>query len=171
MYGLSIGIPTCSQIKDSRMKMLAHTPFCGQEVADACLSLFQQSTALLPTGYLFHAGGPSIYSRLGLPVDPLLGTANTSTLSPPLTLPLGTATELIAKTAAPSVVITEGIPPISVKMIEKICRWEFIDLSKLLLVQDPQPEDSTVIIVPHQSFRLPLPKLNNSYLLQNRVYT
>jgi len=87
---------------------------------------------------------PHLHSWLGLPVDPLLGPTNTSSLK--LNLPLGAPPELIAKTVAPSVVITEGIIHISVKMIEKIHHWEFIDLSKLLLAQDPQQEDSRVII-------------------------
>ena len=91
---------------------------------------------------IFHAGS-HVYS-LGLPVDPLLGTANNSSLQLPV--PLGTHPEVVAKTAAPSVVISEGIPPISVKLVEKIRRWEFIDLAKLLVNQDNQPEESTVVV-------------------------
>ena len=81
-----------------------------------------------------------VYS-LGLPVDPLLGTANNSSLQLPV--PLGTHPEVVAKTAAPSVLISEGIPP---KLVEKIRRWEFIDLAKLLVNQDNQPEESTVVV-------------------------
>ena len=77
-------------------------------------------------------------------VDPLLGTAYDS--SPQLPLPLGTHPEIVAKTAAPSIVIAEGIPPIPVKLVEKIRRWEFIDLSKLLVSQDTQPDEPTVVV-------------------------
>ena len=93
---------------------------------------------------IFHAGSHGSYTSLGLPVDPLLGTANNSSLQLPV--PLGTHPEVVAKTAVPSVVISEGIPPTSVKIIEKIRRWEFIDLAKLLVNQDSQPEESTVVV-------------------------
>ena len=69
-------------------------------------------------------------SVLGLLVDPLLLTTSASSLQ--LTLPLGTYPEFISKTAGPLVAITEGIPLISMKLVEKICQWKFIDLSKLL---------------------------------------
>ena len=93
---------------------------------------------------IFHAGSHGLYTSLGLPVDPLLGTANNLSLQLPV--PLGTYPEVMAKTVAPSVVIFEGIPPISVKIVEKICHWEFIDLSKLLVNQDNQPEESTAVV-------------------------
>ena len=69
-----------------------------------------------------------MYSVLGLPVDLLLGT--TSASLPQLPLPLGISPAIIAKTAGPSVVISVGIPPISMKWAEKIRQREFIDLSK-----------------------------------------
>lgn len=94
--------------------------------------------------YFSCAGNSGSYTRLGLPVDPLLGTAYAS--SPQLPLPLGTHPEIVAKTAAPSIVITEGIPPIPVKLVEKIRRWEFIDLAKLLVNQETQPEQPTILI-------------------------
>ena len=80
-------------------------------------------------------------SVLGLLVDPLLQTTSASSLE--LTLPLGTYPEFISKTAGPLVAITEGIPLISMKskLVEKICQWKFIDLSKLLQNQDSQPEE------------------------------
>ena len=93
---------------------------------------------------IFHAGSHGLYTSLGLPVDPLLGKANNLSLQLPV--PLGTHPEVVAKTAAPFVVISEGIPPISVKIVEKIRRWEFIDLAKLLVNQDNQPEESTVVV-------------------------
>lgn len=94
--------------------------------------------------YFFCAGETGSYARLGLPVDPLLGTAYASSIQLPL--PLGTHPEIVARTAAPSVVIVEGIPPIPVKLVEKIRRWEFIDLAKLLVNQEAQPDQPTVII-------------------------
>ena len=63
---------------------------------------------------IFHAGSHGLYTSLGLPVDPLLGTANNLSLQLPV--PLGTHPEVVAYTAAPSVVISEGIPP---KIVEK----------------------------------------------------
>ena len=98
----------------------------------------------LATEFIFCAGETGSYARLRLPVDPLLGTAYAS--SPQLPLPLGTHPEIVAKTAAPSVVISEGIPPIPVKLVEKIRHWEFIDLAKLLINHETQPEQPTIII-------------------------
>ena len=94
--------------------------------------------------YFLHTGIPSVSTVLGLPVNPFLGTASTS--FPQLPLPLGTSPEVISKTTGSSIVITEGIPPISSKLVEKICQWEFIDLSKLLQNQDAQPEEATIIL-------------------------
>ena len=54
-----------------------------------------------------------MYLGLGLPVDPLLEFT-----SPQLPLPLGTSPEVISRTAGPSVVISEGIPPISMKWVD-----------------------------------------------------
>ena len=96
--------------------------------------------------YFLHAGVPSGRSVLGLPVDPLLGMASSSSPHVQLPLPLGTSPEVISKTAGSSVVITEGIAPISMKLVEKIRQWEFVDLSKLLQNQDSHPEEATIII-------------------------
>ena len=79
-----------------------------------CLSVLScGSTARI---YLLHAGVPSVYLGLGLPMDPLLGT--TSASSPQLPLPLGTSPEVITRTASPSMLISEGIPPISMKWVD-----------------------------------------------------
>ncbi len=94
--------------------------------------------------FCFWAGEPGSYAGLGLPVDPLLGIAHDA--SPQLPLPLGTHPEIVARTAAPSIVISEGIPPIPVKLVEKIRCWEFIDLAKLLVNQETQPDHPTIII-------------------------
>ena len=64
---------------------------------------------------MFKGGAATRWSNLGLPVDPLLGTA--SLTMPHLPLPLGPMASTVARTAAPSVVITEGIP-VSFKVVE-----------------------------------------------------
>jgi len=62
-----------------------------------------------------------------LPVDPLLGLRG-----PPLP-PLNTASApQPPRVMSPSVVVTEGIPPVSARLIERIRRWEFIDLALML---------------------------------------
>ena len=44
----------------------------------------------------------------------------------------------------PAVVITEGIPPIPVCVLEKIRKWEYIDLGSLLEQQDGPAQNITV---------------------------
>ena len=80
------------------------------------------------------------WSNLSLPVDSRLG-ANILTL-PQLALPLGFLPSAVAKAAAPSVVVDEGIPPIPVKMVERIRRWEFVELENLLILQDNKTEET-----------------------------
>ena len=43
-----------------------------------------------------------------------------------------------------AVVITEGIPTILVHMLEKICKWEYIDLGLLLEQQNSPAQNITV---------------------------
>ena len=56
----------------------------------------------------------------------------------------------MARTAALAVVVIEGIPPISVKIVEKIRRWEFVDLANLLISQDPR--DNTFLFVNDEAY-------------------
>ena len=68
-----------------------------------------------------------------LPVDPSLHSTFTANL-PPLT---GNETSNIdfskeVNKQSASVVLSEGLPPISTKLLEKIQQWEFVDLTSLL---------------------------------------
>ena len=47
------------------------------------------------------------------------------------------------------VVLTEGLPPISTKLLEKIQRWEFIDLSSLLS-GEPSASKSETVTLSHE---------------------
>ena len=63
-----------------------------------------------------------------LPVDPLLSTG-------PSLPPLGSLAEgdLPAQsTSGSSTVINEGLPPLPTKLIDRIRRWEYVDLAQLL---------------------------------------
>ena len=42
------------------------------------------------------------------------------------------------------VILAEGMPRNSTKLIEKICCWEYVDLSKLLGGSDPVPDEASV---------------------------
>jgi len=85
--------------------------------------------------FSLYAGGPARWSNLRLPVDPLLGSSSSQTL-PSLPLLLGPQASLVARTAFPAVVVTEGIPPVSLKVIERVRWWEYVDLATLLASQD-----------------------------------
>ena len=51
--------------------------------------------------------------------------------------------ETTVKQAA--VVITEGLPPVSTKLLEKIQKWEFIELASLLTYDAPNMSDTLTI--------------------------
>lgn len=99
---------------------------------------------------MLSGGATSSWSTLGLPVDPLLGCSSSGANLPQLPLPLGHQATVVARTAAPAVVVIEGIPPISVKTVEKIRRWEFVDLANLLISQDPR--DDTFLFVNNEVY-------------------
>ena len=87
-------------------------------------------------------------------MDPQLG-ADSLTL-PQLPLPLGSLASTVARTAAPSVVVTEGIPPVSVKMVERIHRWEFVELANLLITQDSKLDEAPFVVDSEQlGFKAP----------------
>ena len=46
----------------------------------------------------------------------------------------------------PMVIVAEGIPPIQSKLVEKMRRWEYVDLSKLLGGSDPASEEAAMIV-------------------------
>ena len=93
---------------------------------------------------MFTGGAATRWSNLGLPVDPLLGTASPTV--PHLPLLLGPMASTVARTAALSVVITEGIPPVSFKVVEMIRRWEFVELANLLITQDIKSDEYSFTI-------------------------
>ena len=93
---------------------------------------------------MFTGGAATRWSNLGLPVDLLLGTA--SPTMPHLPLPLGPMASTVARIAAPSVVITEGIPLVSFKAVERIRQWEFVELANLLITQDIKSDEYFFIV-------------------------
>ena len=78
---------------------------------------------------LFSTGGHS--AGPPLPVDPLLALRGPPPL-PVLNLP---DPPQLAHVPSSSVVVTEGIPPVPQRLIAKIRRWEFVDLSQLLRIR------------------------------------
>lgn len=92
-------------------------------------------------------------SGVSLPVDPSLvpsSVADTAGLlaGTRLSIPIDTG---YAKT--PSVLIAEGIPPVPGKLLDKVRRWEFVDLAALLdgagqKVEDiPTLQDGRVVLI------------------------
>ena len=75
-----------------------------------------------------------------LQVDPLLGSERDR--ADALVLVCGSPE--LSSLKPPAVVITEGIPPIPVRVLEKICKWEYIDLGSLLEQQDGPAQNITV---------------------------
>ena len=71
---------------------------------------------------------------MGLAVDPLLNVSSSSLPQWPLPLTASIADNI--EVAGPSVIVTEGIPPVSTKIVEKIHHWEYVDLGSLLTSQE-----------------------------------
>ena len=65
---------------------------------------------------------------------------------PHLPLPLGPMASTVARTAAPSVVITEGILPVSFKVVERIRQWEVVELANLLITQDIKSDEYSFVV-------------------------
>ena len=86
---------------------------------------------------MFLSGGRSAGPLL--PVDPLLG-ARGAPLPPVSSLP-----DLPQLSRGPSLVVAEGIPPVSTRLIEKIRRWEFIDLAQLIGGADSSEGSSSMV--------------------------
>ena len=57
------------------------------------------------------------------------------------------------------VIVAEGILPIQTKLIEKMHRWEYVDLSKLLGTLDPVPDEASLVIE-GQQLRMEVPQRN-----------
>ena len=68
-------------------------------------------------------------SDVSLPVDPSL-TAETVTMPSLVDVTSGSYSSTSVKQAA--VVIAEGLPPVSTKLLDKIQKWEFVELVNLL---------------------------------------
>ena len=73
-------------------------------------------------------------SDVSLPVDPSL-SAETLTLPSLADDSTGSGSGTAVKQAA--LVIAEGLPPVSTKLLEKIQKWEFIELASLLTHDGP----------------------------------
>ena len=76
-----------------------------------------------------------------LPIDPLLVPSISSL---PSLLSSASTSDVLPSTPAPSMVVTEGMPPLPIKLVERIRRWEFVDLSSLLKENATQPAELTV---------------------------
>ena len=75
----------------------------------------------------------------GILVDPdLSGSAGTPPVLPPLLSPEGLGVGAPG-TKNPMSVVAEGLPPIPTKLLEKIRRWEYVDLT--LLLHDSKSEE------------------------------
>jgi len=59
------------------------------------------------------------YYRLGLPVDPLLGISSSSIIIDPSPTSFATRISGFSCRRGTAVVVIEGIPPVSVKLVEK----------------------------------------------------
>ena len=95
---------------------------------------------------------PFIGSSSGLPfatlhVNPLL--IPPAPVLPPMRWPVESLPFERLKTPPSSLIVVEGIPPIQASLIEKIRRWEYIDLAKLLGSQDSTDGVTPVVIQGH----------------------
>ena len=79
---------------------------------------------------LVYTLGPFVVgSDVSLPVDPSL-TAETITMPSLVDVTGGSYSSTSVKQAAK--VIAEGLPPVSTKLLDKIQKWEFVELVSLL---------------------------------------
>ena len=67
-------------------------------------------------------------SDVSLPVDPLL-TAETITMPSLVDVTSGSCSSTSVKQAA--IVVAEGLPPVSTKLLDKIQKWGFVELASL----------------------------------------
>lgn len=86
---------------------------------------------------------PCVGSLAGLTVDPSLtvdGSPSLHGLAPGGSLD---GVPLVSVPARATALIVEGLPPVPVKIIERIRRWEYMDLSQL--IQDPSIKEESLI--------------------------
>ena len=94
-----------------------------------------------------HIGSSSGPLFPHLPVNPLL--IPPSPMLPPLSWPIESRPLEHLRTPPSSLIVAEGIPPIQASLIEKIRRWEYVDLAKLLGSQDV-PDGGTPVVIQGQ---------------------
>ena len=80
-------------------------------------------------------------------MNPLLLPPNS--ILPSLTWPVESLPLEQLKTPPSSLIVAEGIPPIQASLIEKIRRWEYVDLAKLLGSQDSTEGCTPVVFQGH----------------------
>ena len=111
---------------------------------------------------------PSYRLILGLPASPLPVNPYLippTPILPPLSWPVESLSSQQPKT--PSVIVAEGIPPLQASLIDKIRKWEYVDLAKLLCGEDSL--DSTAVVIqgqlvlmePHQRGQRKQPVIND----------
>ena len=79
-----------------------------------------------------------------LPVNPML--LQTQPIWSSSLTPLSSCLEA-PNTPSPSVIVSDGIPPLPTKLVEKIRRWEYIDLSKLATEEDVDHNVSSTVVI------------------------
>ena len=89
-------------------------------------------------------------------MDPLLAAGDHGgppllpTLTPPVSIDNSVKSSTSTGSGNVATVVAEGIPPIQTKVLERIRRWEFIDLASLLADPTHKPEEVAVPSVNHQ---------------------
>ena len=89
-------------------------------------------------------------SRLSLSSDPTRGSLSGEPTLPSL---LKEMSEGGKADGGKSVLVGEGIPPLPIRVVEAICRWEHVELGTLLMVTSPKPEElvstqAQIVVVP-----------------------
>lgn len=105
----------------------AHLAKCAQFACNFCPPL--------------HLLGTTTLTWPSLPVDTTLSGSVGSSSIMSSGVPLLHSSSFPSKTA--TVVVTEGIPPVSCRMVEKIRKWEYINLMDLL--KDPTTEQLVLV--------------------------
>ena len=118
-------------------------PFGGHTVSQGC-------QVVINSVYTVCLQFPSSYSPLGvptltwpsLPVDTSLSGSGGSSYIMSSGVPLLQSSSFPSKTA--TVVVTEGIPPVSCRLVEKIRKWEYY-INLMDLLKDPTTEQLVVV--------------------------
>ena len=122
---------------------MLHKSSCHVSILTYKCHYFYRNTVTIPVTYL---ASKSIFGES----NPLPSTTLDHTLSSPST--------------SASMIVVDGIAPIPTKLIEKIQRWELIDLSRLLSIE-PSILDCSVVVINGQLIRIePYPQSRHSKL-------